>query len=100
MTSILGRLFARRDDDSPPLPILVYSREGCGCCVKAKEILDGLGAKYRVDVQEVDVDADPALRDRYGLEVPVVAVAGKVRFRGKVDPRLLERLLRAEAPRR
>lgn len=99
MTSILGRLFDRRDDD-PPLPIVVYSRAGCGCCVKAKEVLDGLGAKYRVEVREVDVDADPELRDRYGQEVPVVAVAGKVRFRGNVDPRLLERLLRVEAPRR
>jgi glutaredoxin len=98
MTSILGRLFARRED-GPPLAITVYSRQGCGCCVKAKDVLDGFRAKYRIEVDEVDVDADPALRDRYGMEVPVVAVAGKVRFRGKVDPRLLERLLRAEAPR-
>ncbi|WP_337175352.1 glutaredoxin family protein [Paludisphaera sp.] len=99
MTSLLGRLFPRRDEDAPPLAITVYSRQGCGCCVKAKDVLDGFRGRYRIEVEEVDVDQDPALRDRYGMEVPVVAVAGKVRCRGQVDPRLLERLLRAEAPR-
>ncbi len=99
MTPLLRRLFAT-PDDAPDLVVTVFSRAGCGCCRKAKDVLDGFLAKYRLDVQEVDVDADPALRDRYGREVPVVAVDGKVRFRGKVDPVLLERLLRAEAPRR
>ena len=99
MTSLLGRLFAPKDDDATPLRITVYSRGGCGCCRKAKDVLEGFCAKYRIEVEEVDVDADPALRDRYGMEVPVVAVAGKVRFRGKVDPVMLGRLLRAEAPR-
>ena len=94
MTSLLGRLFAPKDDDATPLRITVYSRGGCGCCRKAKDVLEGFRAKYRIEVE-----ADPALRDRYGMEVPVVAVAGKVRFRGKVDPVMLGRLLRAEAPR-
>lgn len=99
MTSLLNRLFAPKDDP-PPLAITVYSREGCGCCRKAKDVLEGFRARYRIEVEEVDVDGDPALRDRYGLEVPVVAMADKVRFRGKVDPVMLERLLLAEAPRR
>ena len=39
---------------------------------------------------------DPELAAKYGNEVPVVAVNGKVRFRGVVNPALLERLLTAE----
>ena len=99
MAPLLRRLFAP-GAAAPPLAITVYSRAGCGCCVKAGEVLARAGERYDLRVEVVDVDADPALRERYGLEVPVVAVGGKVRFRGKVDPSLLDRLLRAEAPRR
>jgi predicted thioredoxin/glutaredoxin len=51
-------------------------------------------------VEEVDVDSDPKLAEAYGTSVPVVAVDGKVRFRGKVEPVLLDRLLQAEADRK
>lgn len=40
-----------------------------------------------------DIDADPALRDRFDTCVPVVEIDGKIRFRGRVDPILLRRLL-------
>jgi predicted thioredoxin/glutaredoxin len=30
----------------------------------------------------------------YGLHVPVIAIDGKVRFKGQVNPVLLERLLK------
>ena len=43
------------------------------------------------------MDTDPDLVSAYGMTVPVVAVAGKVRFKGVVNPVLLERLLLAES---
>jgi hypothetical protein len=45
----------------------------------------------------VDVDSDPELAGRYDTLVPVVAIDGKVRFKGMVNPVLFERLLVAEA---
>jgi hypothetical protein len=45
----------------------------------------------------VDIDTDPNLKSAYETEVPVVAVNGKVRFRGRVNPVLLNRLLEAES---
>jgi hypothetical protein len=45
----------------------------------------------------VDVDNDPELAERYGLEVPVVRVNGEVRFRGRVNAVLLRRILKAES---
>jgi hypothetical protein len=47
-------------------------------------------------VEEVDIDHEPDLLAKYNTEVPVVACDGKVRFRGAVNPALLERLLVAE----
>ncbi len=43
----------------------------------------------------MDVDADPQLAAQFGECVPVVTVNGKIRFRGRVNPVLLERLLQA-----
>ena len=38
-------------------------------------------------------NSDPALAAKYGMTVPVVAVDGKVRFKGVVNPVLFDRLL-------
>jgi predicted thioredoxin/glutaredoxin len=43
--------------------------------------------------KQVDIDAHPALREKFHTCVPVVEIDGKVRFRGQVDPILLRRLL-------
>jgi len=60
-------------------------------------LLETYRRRYKYTVEEVDVDADPELKALYDVAVPVVAVGGKVRFRGAVNPVLLERLLRAES---
>jgi glutaredoxin len=78
------------------LTFTVYTRAQCSCCHKALDLLDDYRRHYGFTVETSDVDADPALAARYGDSVPVVAVNGKVRFKGVVNPALLERLLQAE----
>jgi predicted thioredoxin/glutaredoxin len=41
-----------------------------------------------------DVDADPILRRRYGLDVPVLLLDGTVVCRHRLDAEELERILR------
>jgi hypothetical protein len=60
-------------------------------------VLKDAQQRFGFAIEEVDIDGDPELVARYNTEVPVVAVDGKVRFRGVVNPALLERLLRAES---
>jgi len=76
--------------------VTIYSRQGCGCCRKAKDVIEGFRGRYSLQLEEVDVDRSAELKERYGNEVPVVEVGGQVRFRGKVDRVMFERLLRAE----
>lgn len=71
--------------------IVLYSRRGCHLCDDAAALL----ARYSLAFDTVDVDADPALRRRYNECVPVVEIDGKERFRGRVDERLLRRLIDA-----
>ncbi|HEY1784372.1 MAG TPA: glutaredoxin family protein [Pirellulales bacterium] len=68
---------------------IIYTRNGCHLCEIAEDLLRRHGLSPRL----VDVDADPALRKQYDDCVPVVVIDGKVRFRGRVDERLLRRLL-------
>ncbi len=43
--------------------------------------------------ESIDIDADPALVAKFNECVPVVEIDGKIRFRGRVNEVLLERLL-------
>lgn len=82
-----------------PLHIRMYTRAGCHLCADAWALLCAEQHRHGFTLEAVDVDADPTLAERYGNEVPVVTVNEQVRFRGIVNPVLLRRLLRAEAPR-
>jgi len=73
---------------------IIYTRSGCHLCELAEDLLKRHGLSPRL----VDVDADPELHDQYDQCVPVVMIDGKVRFRGRVDERLLRRLLAGGTP--
>jgi glutaredoxin len=83
-----------------PVTIVIYTRIGCHLCEEAERLLQTRCSSARFTLQTIDVDADPELIVRFGECVPVVAVNGKVRFRGCVSPVLLDRLLRMAAASR
>ena len=96
MTSLLTRLL-RRSPRADHLTFTVYTRAQCCCCHKALELLKEHQGRSGFAIEEVDIDGDRELVAKYDTEVPVVSVDGKVRFRGVVNPALLERLLLAES---
>jgi glutaredoxin len=69
--------------------VVLYTRHGCHLCDVARDIL----LRHGLAPREVDIDADPDLRARYTDCVPVVSINGRERFRGRIDERLLTRLL-------
>jgi len=77
--------------------VTLYTRAGCGCCRTALGVLEAERRRGGMTLELVDVDADSRLAEAYGAFVPVVAVGGKVRFRGVVNPVLLRRLIEAGA---
>jgi len=95
MTSFLARLL-RRSPRAEHLTFTVYTRAQCSCCHKALDLLEDAQRRFGFAIEEVDIDGDPDLLAKFNTEVPVVAVNGKVRFRGIVSPALLNRLLLAE----
>ncbi len=73
--------------------LAIYTRDGCLLCEEMiAEIGDWLdGRRLRVTV--LDVDADPATQERYGLMVPVLTLDGNPVCSGRFDPDVLEDLL-------
>lgn len=77
-------------EEQTPLKTIVYTRPGCCLCDEAIDLL----RRHGLQPEEIDIDADESLRERYTDCVPVVAIDGKERFRGRVNETLLKRLLR------
>jgi glutaredoxin len=104
MFRTLFSFFSRRKPNWPgrmrACTILIYTRRGCHLCEEACKDLERQQTRYRYTLEIRDVDTDPALAAAHGEWVPVVLVNGKVRFRGRVNPVLLERLLCAEGQSR
>ena len=79
---------------SRPAPtVVLYTRQGCHLCDDALAVLHAHGLRPAI----VDIDKDPELRERYNECVPLVVIDGKERFRGRVNPVLLKRLLDKES---
>jgi predicted thioredoxin/glutaredoxin len=73
---------------------LVHRRE-CALCEEMLAELKALARTMQLPpLETVDVDADPQLRRRYGLDVPVLLLDGSVVCRHRLDRAELRRLLR------
>ncbi|MBS0207264.1 MAG: glutaredoxin family protein [Planctomycetes bacterium] len=77
--------------------LILYTRAGCHLCDEAAETLQE-HARWLPPVNSVDIDSDPRLVEQFGTCVPVLALDGKIRFRGKVDATLLRRLIEGTPP--
>lgn len=64
--------------------IVFYTRPACRLCDQAKRQF--AAAFPHVTIEEVDVDSDRRLSERYGMHIPVAALDGRELFRGRFDP--------------
>lgn len=71
----------------------LYTRAGCHLCEEAKAQMAPLLRECGARLREVDIDADPALRERYTNDVPVVFLGGKRVAKHRVDLRQFRRQL-------
>lgn len=52
--------------------LIIYTGDYCHLCEHAKELLRPLLEQKGVVLREVSIGSDKALKDRYGLRIPVV----------------------------
>ncbi len=70
-------------DADPRISLL--TRPGCHLCADARDVVAMVAAEVGVGWTEQSVDDDPALAGRYGEQVPVVFVDGRVHDYWRVD---------------
>ncbi len=81
--------------DPSATEVLLYTRSQCCLCDQAKQQLRELQEQAHFQCQEVDIDQDPELRQRYNEEVPVLFIHGKKAFKYRIDSRQFLKRLQA-----
>jgi glutaredoxin len=76
--------------------LTLYGRADCHLCHEMRAVVDRVAGEWDVEVEEVDVDGDPALEAAYGADVPVLCVNGRKAFRYRVDASALRARLARE----
>ena len=65
--------------------VTFYTRQGCHLCEEARLVVARVCAELGEAFDEVDVDTDPELQDRFTDEVPVTFVDGRQHDFWRVD---------------
>ena len=73
--------------------VTLYSRPGCHLCEEAKKALEPLLREFGARLREVDIEGDPVLENRYGLDIPVIFIGERKAAKHRVDLRKLRRQL-------
>ena len=80
--SFFDRLGAARP--RAPVELVLYTRPGCHLCDEMKAVIASALRDVDHTLAEVDVDGDPELARRHGLSIPVLAIDGRIAFKGRL----------------
>jgi len=75
------------------IPVTIYSRPGCHLCDEMKLLVQRVGASIPITLEEIDISTSSELEQLYGLEIPVLFVAGKKVAKYRVSENDLRRIL-------
>lgn len=64
--------------------VIFYTRPGCHLCEEALAEIERAGCAGLYTFEKVDIDADPALKLRYGWDVPVIRIDGTDTFKHRL----------------
>ena len=60
--------------------VTIYTRKGCHLCERAESIVAEARLKIPFELELIDIDLSPELKEKYNEEVPVIAINGRNRF--------------------
>ena len=75
------------------IQITIYTRPDCCLCEEMKVLLQGVIRSYPLELNEVNIDQDPELQERFGHEIPVLFIEGRKAFKYRVTERELRQRL-------
>ena len=66
------------------LNVVIYSRPGCHLCDEAKQIITAVGRADEYTLDEINIESDPDLINRYQNDIPVITINGIEMFRHRL----------------
>lgn len=73
--------------------LTLYGRPGCHLCDDMRAALEAFRPQHDFSLREIDVDSDPALVERYGRLIPVLADSNGEICHYFLDPAALGQVL-------
>ncbi len=76
-----------------PFDVTLYTRPGCHLCDEAKSAIAPLLIEFGAALREVNIDADPVLKERYAWDIPVIFIGQRKAAKHRVDLKQFRRQL-------
>ncbi|HMF55923.1 MAG TPA: glutaredoxin family protein [Pyrinomonadaceae bacterium] len=64
--------------------VIIYTRPGCHLCDQAKRIILREALTEQFILEEVNIDCNPELKERFRYEIPVIFINGEEAFRHRL----------------
>ena len=77
--------------------VVLYHAKGCHLCERAREIVAEIREQIPFDLEEIEIDGDPALEASYREWLPVVEIDGERAFVYYVDADAFRRKVAAQS---
>lgn len=61
--------------------VRLYTRPGCHLCEEMLREMLAADCADEYQLEEINIDDDPVLKQRYGLKIPVLTINGKEAFK-------------------
>ena len=73
------------------MKVQFYSRSNCPLCEEARLMLELVKEDIYLDIEEINIEEDDELHEKYLLRIPVIESKGHIIQEGRIDyPTLLE----------
>jgi len=79
------------------IELILYTRNDCGLCREMEETIAAELPKFDARLQRIEIDGDPGLEARFGVEVPVLFVNDRKAFKYRCSAGELRKRLAREA---
>lgn len=74
-----------------PFHVRLYGKPDCCLCDQAAELLDKLREQYEFVVERVNIEQDPALKEKLAAQIPVITIDGGNRVALNITEERLQR---------
>jgi len=66
--------------------VTLYTKPGCHLCEEAKQQMHAAACAELYELEEVNIETDPEIFERYKHSIPVIAINGSETFKYRITP--------------